>query len=253
MRPPSVPATAARAAVALVAGVLAAGTLVACSGSGSTGGSASGSASPTTSYGTGPNGVEKLPPDQILAASQAAAKSASWVHMRGTQSGTSLDLTIGRDTATGTVTQDGLTAELLAVDGTTYLKGDKAFWDNASGAGSGDVLAGKWVVAGDTAGTDTYGLDTFTDVGRVFDSVLAPSGTLTTTGTSTVEGQRVVGLVDATAAETLWVAIDGPPYPVRIDPDVPTTDPPTFSDWNVPVTITPPPPDQVVDPTKQGG
>ena len=89
MRPPSARATAARAAVALVAAVLAPGTLAGCSGSGSTGGSASGSASPTTSYGTGPNGVEKLPPDQILAASKAAAKSASWVHLRGTQSGTS--------------------------------------------------------------------------------------------------------------------------------------------------------------------
>ena len=120
------------------------------------------------------------------------------------------------------MTQDGLTAELLAVDGTTYLKGDKAFWDNASGAGSGDVLAGKWVVAGDTAGTDTYGLDTFTDVGRVFDSVLTPSGTLTTNGTSTVEGQRVVGLVDPAAADTLWVAtgraaVPGADRPRRAD------------------------------------
>jgi hypothetical protein len=241
-----------RAAAVLAAVATAVGLLGGCSGSG--GGATSGSASPTASaYGTGPNGVEKLEADQILAASKAAAQSASWVHMHGTQSGTTLDLTIGHDTATGTVTQDGLTAELLAVDGTTYLKGDKAFWDNASGAGSGDVLAGKWVVAGDTAGTDTYGLDTFTDTTRVFGSVLAPTGTVTKSGTSTIDGQRVVGLQDSADGQTLWVALDGPPYPVRIDPQQPTSDPPTFSDWNVPVTVTPPPDDQVVDPTKQGG
>jgi hypothetical protein len=251
VRPTVAVAVVARA---LLCGALAVGALAGCSGSGSgSGPTASATSSPSTSYGTGPNGVEKLAPDDILAASQAAAKSASWVHMRGTQSGTTLDLTIGRDTASGTVTQDGLTAQLLAVDGTTYLKGDKAFWDNASGQGSGDLLAGKWVVAGDTAGTDTYGLDTFTDVGRVFDSVLAPSGSLTKGGTSTIDGQRAVALVDATAGETLWVALDGPPYPVRIDPNVPTTDPPTFSDWNVPATIAPPPSSEVVDPTKLGG
>jgi len=233
-------------ALVAVAGVLVAGLLAACSGSAST-------PPPSTSSSDGPNGVEKLPADQILARSKAAAKSASWVHVQGTQSGTTLDLTIGKDTATGTVTQDGLTAQLLAVDGTTYVKGDKAFWDNASGSGSGDVLAGKWVVAGDTAGTDTYGLDTFTDVGRVVDSVLVGSGTLTKTGTSTVDGQRVVGLDESSDGSTLWVALDGPPYPVQIEPATPTTDPPTFSDWDVPVTITPPPADEVVDPTKLGG
>jgi hypothetical protein len=253
VRPSPALVAAARVAAGLLCGALVVGGLAACSGSGSATGSASPTVRATTSYGTGPNGIEKLTADEILAASKAAAQSASWVHMRGTQSGTTLDLTIGHDTATGTVTQDGLTAQLLAVDGTTYLKGDKAFWDNASGTGSGDALAGKWVVAGDTAGTDTYGLDTFTDVRRVFDSVLAPSGSLTKGGTATVNGVRAVGLQDATAGETLWVALDGPPYPVRIDPSTPTTDPPTFSDWNVPATVTPPPEDQIVDPTKLGG
>ena len=59
--------------------------------------------------------------------------------------------------------------------------------------------------------------------------------------------------MESSDSSTLLVALDGPPYPVRIEAKVPTTDPPTFSDWNVPVTITAPPPDQVVDPTKQGG
>jgi hypothetical protein len=64
------------------------------------------------------------------------------VHLAGAKGGTTLDLTIGKDTATGSVTEGGLTGQLLAVGGTTYIKGDKAFWDNASGVGSGDVLAG---------------------------------------------------------------------------------------------------------------
>ena len=79
--------------------------------------------------------------------------------------GTSLDLTVGQDTATGTVTQDGLTAELLAVDGTTYLKGDKAFWDNSSGAGRGRARRQVGGRRG-TPGRTRPGWTTFTDVGR---------------------------------------------------------------------------------------
>jgi hypothetical protein len=230
------------AALLLLAGPV----LVACTGGGSTGAATSSASS------TAANGVEKLSAQEILDQSKQAAKSASWVHLTGTQNGTTLDLTIGKDTATGSVIEGGLTAQLLAVGGTTYIKGDKAFWDSSSGAGSGDVLAGKWVVAGSTKGVDTSGLDQFTDVGRAVDTVLTPTGSLTKGGVSSIDGQSVVALTDSDGS-TLYVALDGPPYPVRIEPKDPTTNPPTFSDWNVPVTIAAPPPDQVVDPTKLGG
>ncbi|MFI5099982.1 MAG: hypothetical protein ACHQE5_05650 [Actinomycetes bacterium] len=225
--------------------VLAGPVLAACTGGSGPGGSPSATR-------TGANGVQDLTAQQILDRSKAAAKSASWVHVTGTQDGTTLDLTIGKDTATGSVTEGGLTAQLLAVGGTTYIKGDKAFWDNASGVGSGDVLAGKWVVAGSTKGMDTSGLDQFTDVGRMVDTVLAPTGTLSKSGVSTVDGQSVVGVRDS-GGQTLYVALTGPPYPVQIQPKDPTTDPPTFSDWNVPATIVAPGPSDVVDPTKLGG
>lgn len=235
---------------ALIAGVavLLLPVLSACTGAGSGGGT------PTAStVGTGPNGVEQLTADQILERAQAAAKAASWVHLSGTQSGTRLDLTIGKNTATGTVTEGGLTAQLLAAGGTTYVKGDKAFWDNASGAGSGDRLAGKWVVAGPTSGAGTAGLDAFTDVGRMVDTILTPGGTVTKAGVTTLGGHRVVALTDSADGTTLYVALDGPPYPVRIETAVPTTDPPSFSAWNVPATIQPPPPADVVDPAKSAG
>ncbi len=237
-----------RCGAVLVALLVAAGpALAACTG----GGSGAGASGPSAAS-TAANGVEKLSAQAILDRSKAAAKSASWVHLTGTQADTTLDLTVGKDTASGSVTQGGLTAQLLAVGGTTYIKGDKAFWDSSAGTGSGDVLAGKWVVAGSTKGADTSGLDAFTDVGRAVDTILSPGGTVTKGGVSTVGGQRVVALTDSDGS-TLYVALDGPPYPVRIVPKDPTTDPPTFSDWNVPVTIASPPPDQVVDPTKLGG
>ena len=211
-----------------------------------------------TSTSPSPNGVEHLAADQILTEAKAAARSASSVHVSGTQSGTTVDLTVGRNTAVGTVMQGGLTVQLLAVDGKTYIKGDQAFWDTSAGAGAGAALAGKWVVAGATT-ADTSALASFTDIGRVIDQVLAPTGPLTRTGVTTVDGQRVVGITSTDNGDILYVALDGPPYPVRIDPGGsaapslgPAPTPPTFSAWNAPLVVHPPPPDQVVDLSKPG-
>jgi hypothetical protein len=193
-----------------------------------------------------PNGVQALTAQQILARSTAAAKGASSVHVTGSEGGTRLDLRVGHDVATGTVSQGGLTAQVLRVGGTTYLKGDAAFWDATAGAGTGESLAGRWVVA-DTSSQDTSGMASFTDIGRLVDLVLAPTGTLSKTSVTTVDGQQVVGVVDSSDSSTLYVALTGPPYPVTIQTPG-ATDPPTFSDWNQPIPLETPPPDQVVTP-----
>jgi hypothetical protein len=218
------------AAVALVAVVALAG----CSGS---------SASSTS--------VTRLPAAQVLAAAKAAASGAGTVHVTGEQGGVSLDLRVGHEVATGTVTEAGLTAQLLRVGGRTYLKGDKEFWDGTAGAGTGDALAGKWVVAG--GASDTAGLSSFTDLGRLMSLVLSPTGTLSLAGVTTIDGKPVVGLRDSGDGSVLYVAADGPPYPVTIRTPGATGPPPTFSGWGEPVTVHPPARDQVVDPGTLGG
>ena len=200
-----------------------------------------------------------LSADQILARAKAAAKSASSVHLSGTESGTTVDLSVGRNVATGTVTEGGLTVALLAVGGTTYVRAGAAFWDSTSGAASANALAGKWVVAGSATG-GASALVSFTDIGRVVDQVLAPTGPLTRTPVSTLDGRRVIGVTSSQDGDTLYVALDGPPYPVRIVPAGgalagagSAVAPPTFSAWNAPVVVHSPPPDQVVDLSRTGG
>jgi hypothetical protein len=198
-----------------------------------------------------PNHVENLTADQIVARAKQAAGQASSVHVTGSQAGTTLDLTVGHGVATGTISQDGLSAQLLSVGGNTYLKGDKQFWDSSAGAGTGDLVAGKWVLTGASASDGSF-LSDFTDIGRLFDSVLSPTGTLTKTAPTTIDGQRVIGVTQSSDGSTLYVALDGPPYPLTITGAGTGGAAPTFSQWDAPLTVHPPAADQVVDPSTLG-
>ena len=56
-----------------------------------------------------------------------------------------------------------------------------------------------------------------TDAEQAFGPTLAPTGTVTKGAVSTVNGRRVVDLlVDGGSSGDVFVALDGPPYPVRI-------------------------------------
>jgi hypothetical protein len=220
-----------------------AAALAGCSGGGS------GSAGPAASPSPTPNGIENLTATEALARSNAAAKAAKWVHVKGTEGGTTLDLHVGDEQASGTVSENGLTAQLLAAGGHTYLKGDKAFWDDALGTDQGGKLVGKWVLADDASDS----LGPFTDISRLVDLVLSPEGTVTKGTVSTVDGQRVLGLVDSNDGSVLYLATTGEPYPVTIHDKVASIDPPVFDGWGQPVDIKPPPASEVVDPGQGDG
>jgi hypothetical protein len=114
------------------------------------------------------------------------------------------------------------------------------------------VLAGKWVVAGpDVAGTS--GLTALTDLPHLLDLVLAQQGALSVTGMSTVDGQRAVGVRDDASGQVLWVAADGPPYPVAVEAPGQSAPPPRFTDWGRAVVVPTPADDEVVDPSRLGG
>ena len=236
---PAVTVAAAAVVVLLAAG---------CSG-GSAGASGSAGSTPGASASSSLAG---LPASEILSRARAAALAAGSVHVTGTQGDVALDLRIGPGVATGTVREGDLTAQVLRVGGRTYVKGDQAFWEGTAGPGTGAVLAGKWVVAG-TGVAGTSGLAALTNLPQLLDLVLAQQGALSVTGTSTVDGQRVVGVRDDGSGAVLWVAADGPPYPVAIDVPGQTAPPPRFTDWGHPVVVPTPPADQVVDPSRLGG
>ena len=75
---------------------------------------------------------------------------------------------------------------------------------------------------------------------RLIDSTLADHGTLAKRATTSVAGQRVVGLNDTSKGGTLYVAATGKPYPVQIARTGANGGRVTFDHWNAPVSLTPP-------------
>jgi hypothetical protein len=230
----------------VLSAVLSGVALVGCTSSSPAG---SGSGGTTASPSPTPNGIENLTATEALTRANAAAKAAKWVHVKGTEGGTTLDLHVGNDLASGSVSENGLTAQLLAAGGHLYLKGDKAFWDDALGTDQGAKLVGKWVLADDASDS----LGPFTDLSRLVDLVLSPGGAVTKGTVSTVDGRRVLGLVDSSDGSVLYLSTTGEPYPVTIHTKVASVDPPVFDGWGQPVDIKPPPASEVVDPGPSGG
>jgi len=222
-------------AAAVAAGVAAALVLAGCGGSGAT---------------ATPNGVEKLPADQILSKSLAAAEKAKSVRVSGTAPGGSrLDLAMSADTTRALVTSGGATLEVLHVNQAYYLKAGKDFWAGHVGAASAAALADKYVKVGSGVATQ---FKQFTDIASLFGS-LKPTGTLSKGNTKTVNGTPSVELLDSKDTSVLYVSTVGEPYPVEINQPGANGGTITFTDWNKPISVTVPPKSQVVDLTSVTG
>ena len=197
-----------------------------------------------------PNGVEKLPADQILSKSLAAAEKAKSVRVSGTAPGGSqLDLAMSADTTRALVTSGGATLEVIHVKQAYYLKAGKDFWTGHVGAASAATLADKYVKVG--AGVATQ-FKQFTDIASLFGS-LKPTGTLSKGKTKTVNGTPSVELLDSKDTSVLYVLTVGEPYPVEINQPGSSGGTITFTDWNKPVSVAVPPNSQVVDLTSVTG
>lgn len=200
------------------------------------------------------NGVAAKSADEILAAATAAAKQQSSVHVVGAQTSgtdtTKLDLTLVRDKgATGTISMGGNEIQLITVGGSVYMKADKKFWTQFGSAAAAAVIGDRWVKASATNSSfaDLASLGDFTSS---LGSFLKPTSTLTKGEEKTVDGTPAIGLVDGSG--TLWVATDGEPLPIKIQPKA-GTDGMTFSDWGADVTITPPAEKDTLDLSKLTG
>jgi hypothetical protein len=195
--------------------------------------------------GSSGNGVASKSPREILAAARAAADSASAVRVTGsTVAGgapITLDLSLvaGRG-GRGRLAENGLSFELVELDGTIYISGSSAFYRHFAGPAAAQLLQGKWLKAPST-NAGFAGLSSLTELRRLLDTALATSGkTLTRTGASTVNGQAVVGVGDATRNGTLYVAATGPPYPIEITKSGGGGGTIAFSEWNKPVALSAP-------------
>src|SRR5436190_8174106 len=190
------------------------------------------------------NGVASKSPTEIVAATRAAAETASSVHLSGTiVSGGSpitlnLDLLAGRG-GRGQLSEKGASFELVQTGGTVYIKGSPAFYRRIGGSAAAQLLQGRWLKA-PTTSSDFASISSLTDLRKLIDSTLSSHGTLRKEASKTVNGQAAVGVTDVTRGGTLYVATKGKPYPVAIAKSGGGGGKVNFERWNEPVTITPP-------------
>jgi hypothetical protein len=186
-----------------VSAVLAAGAISACGGS-------SGSSS---------NGVASKSPDGIVTAATQAIQGVKSVHVSGsiTSSGTPITLDlylVAGKGARGTMSSRGLAFQLVSVGQSVYINGGANFWRSFGGAAAAQKLAGKWLKTPATGSFASVG--SLTNVQTLFSKVLSGHGSLSKGDTSTLNGQKVVGVRDTSKGGTLFVATTGTPYPVEI-------------------------------------
>jgi hypothetical protein len=195
------------------------------------------------------NGVASKSPSEILAASQAAAQSATSVHVAGKSAQGPLSITLNLDLASNggraSVSVLGLAFELIRVGNTLYLKGSPAFYKRLGVAAH--VPQGTWLKAPANLGRRTGGqmaqLAAFTDLSGELKRLLSSSGPKIKGATTTVNGQKAIELKESGKlfSGSLYIATTGKPYPIKLVKRGQETGQTTFSHWNAPVLLTAPP------------
>jgi hypothetical protein len=193
---------------------------------------------------TSSNGLESKSPEQILAATKAAASKAASVHVAGSiineKKPISLDMElVAGKGAKGHLTLEGLGFDIIEVERAFYMKGSKAFYEKVAGPSAAQLLQGKWLKV-PTTGGEFASLAQLTNLSRLIDATLGKHGTLAKGATSSVGGQKAVAITDTTRGGTLYVATTGPAYPLQISKSGTDAGKVTFDRWNQPVTLTAP-------------
>ncbi|HEV3318461.1 MAG TPA: hypothetical protein VG053_01855 [Solirubrobacteraceae bacterium] len=190
------------------------------------------------------NGVSSKSATDILAASKAAADSASSVHVAGTLASNGTPITLNLSLASGhggrgQISQGNLSFNLIVVGDTIYIKGSPAFYSHFGGSAAAQLFQGKWLKA-PVSGGELGSLAALTNFGQLLDQSLASHGTLAKGPTSTVAGTPVIELRDTSHNGSLFVATTGNPYPIQIVKHGSETGHITFTDWNQPVSLSAP-------------
>ncbi|HTZ85872.1 MAG TPA: hypothetical protein VMB05_04310 [Solirubrobacteraceae bacterium] len=224
----------ALALAAVLALVLTAALLAGCGG-----GSSSSSSSSSS------NGVDSKAPADILAATKVASDGAKSVHVSGSivSNGTPITLDmnlLSGKGGSGRLSENGLAFDLIQVGKTVYIKGSPAFYKHIGGGAAAQLLEGKWLKAPATS-ADFASLSQLTDLHQLVDQTLANHGSsLTKTGTTTIAGQKAIGITDKSKGGTLYIAATGQPYPVQITKTGSSGGKITFDRWNGAVALAAP-------------
>lgn len=197
--------------------------LAACGGSSGSGGgstSSQGAGSGTSSTGA----AAPASPQAALDAAAAAVARTKGYHLEGT----SVDAS-GRGGFSGdfrqdgsfslTIRQQGTTATVRTVKGSTYFKADRAFWRQHGGKAAAGLLAGRWVAgAGDQFDPRSFVFFRPKELARC---LRIDHGTVRDRGEQTQLGRRVRVIEDlgdkpGSARGLASLAADGAPLLLRI-------------------------------------
>ncbi len=197
------------------------------------------------SSGSSDNGVATKSPAEIVAASKAAADKASSVHVSGSLVSGGVPLTLDLSLVAGKggqgrISENGLSFEVIQIDGTAYISGSPAFYSHFAGPAAAQLLQGKWLKASATTGSLAT-LAPLTELRKLVNSAVATrGGALTKGATTTVAGQPAIPVTESAQKGTLYVATTGQPYPVQITKSGTGGGRIVLDKWNQPVALAAP-------------
>jgi hypothetical protein len=188
------------------------------------------------------NGEETKTAAQVVADAQAAAKSASIVHVvgGGTDNGRpiKLDLWVGDGRGKGHLEENGLSFDLVRIGKAVYVKAGAAFWKQFAGAAAAALLHDRWVKV-PTSQTQVQSIIGLTDKSVFLSSILGQHGKIENKGLTDYHGQTVVEIRDTTQNGSLYVASEGTAFPVALKGGKNQGDI-SFTDWNASETVVAP-------------
>jgi hypothetical protein len=189
------------------------------------------------------NGEASKSPDAVLSDASKAASGATTVHVTGEidsgsrRIGMDLELAKGRG-ATGSMTLDGKSFDLIRIGDRVYIRGSKPFLKLYAGAYAG-ALEGRWLKASASSGR-LQQFTPLTSAAALFTLIRSSHGKLVNDGVKTYLGRRAIEIRDTSDNSKLYVAATGTPYPVAIAGPKAAAGAIRFSDWNRHVSLTAP-------------
>jgi hypothetical protein len=194
--------------------------------------------------GSSDNGITSKPAGQILAATRAAAQSASSVHVtaRSTVHGAKLTLNahLAKDRGYAHLSFASIGVTAVRVGDTLYIKGNPTFDARLEMNRGVRVPTGTWLKGPASGPLGQIGA--FIDMEKEVPLILSGSGKITKGKTAKLSGQPAIILKQEHKlyAGVLYVAATGQPYPLKLTKTGQETGQITFTGWNDPVTVTPP-------------
>ncbi len=160
------------------------------------------------SSGSSGNGVASKTPAEIVAATKVAADAASSVHVSGSIVSNGSPITLDLDLlegkgGRGQLSESGLSFELIQTGGTVYINGSPAFYRHVGGSAAAQLFQGKWLKAPASSGS-------FASLprSRIYASwwirLWQIMGRWLRVRSTTVAGQKVIGVTDTTKGGTLY-------------------------------------------------